>query len=102
MPIVADQKISNNSRTIISQNSPLTQSLEAGLTLARFLGIADELPLKIPLFGDAQLILSSKKDSYYYMNLNTCSCPAGANNRICNHQKDVCEALRTAKKSEAC
>jgi hypothetical protein len=47
--------------------SPVTQSVDAGKALAKFLGLSEELPESISLANGARLTLSSKKDCYYYV-----------------------------------
>ncbi len=88
-------------RKIEVLGGPVTQDLAAGLALAKFLGIQEEMPAKIPLAGNAQLTLSSKQDVYYYTNINLCTCPAGANHKICYHRKDLCQVARETQKAEA-
>ncbi len=73
---------------------PVTQTLQAGLALARYLGIEEELPKIIPLANGSRLTLSSKKDVYYVTTLRTCSCRAGAFGKICKHRRDASEAAR--------
>ncbi len=79
--------------------SPVTQELAAGMALARYLGIDEALPERIPLFGGSQLTLSSKKDVYYMTTLKACSCPAGQYHKICKHQRDACQAFRGQQKA---
>ena len=80
---------------------PVTQEIGAGLALARFLGIAEELPEKISLAGGMQLTLSSKADCYYVTTARSCTCPAGQHHKICRHVRDLSEALRTSQKAAA-
>ena len=46
--------------------NPVTQTIESGKALAKFLGLTEELPEIIVLANGARLTLSSKKDCYYY------------------------------------
>ncbi len=78
---------------------PVTQTVDACLALARFLGIAEELPKKIPLAGGMQLTLSSKADCFYVTTARGCTCPAGQYHKICRHVRDLNEALRGQQKA---
>ena len=77
--------------------STVTQSVEAGKALARFLGMKEELPETIALANGARLTLSSKKDCYYYVSEKGCTCKAGQYGRTCRHRRDLCEAAREAQ-----
>ena len=79
---------------------PVTQTIESGKALAKFLGLSEELPESIALANGARLILSSKKDAYYYTTLQSCTCKAGQNHKICRHRRDLCEATREAQKAK--
>ena len=63
--------------------NPVTQTTESGKALAEFLGMKEELPEIIALASGARLTLSSKKDVYYYTTLQSCTCKAGQNHKIC-------------------
>ncbi len=82
-------------------SAPVTQELAAGLALARYLSIDEELPEKITLWGGAQLTLSSKKDCWYYTTARSCTCPAGQFHKICKHVRDLNENLRMQQKAMA-
>ena len=86
-------------RNLLEGLSPVTQSLDAGKALAKFLGLSEELPESIALANGARLTLGSKKDAYYYTTLQSCTCMAGQNHRICWHRRDLCEAAREAQKA---
>ena len=85
-------------RNLLEGLSPVTQPVDAGKALAKFLGLSEELPESIALANGARLILSSKKDAYYYTTLQSCTCKAGQNHKICRHRRDLCEATREAQK----
>lgn len=85
-------------KLLVEISNPVTQTIDAGKALAKFLGLKEELPEKISLVNGSQLTLSSKKDCYYYTSLNGCSCKAGQYNQICKHRRDLCEATREAAK----
>lgn len=57
------------------------------------------MPESIALANGARLTLSSKKDAYYYTTLQSCTCMAGQNHKICRHRRDLCEATREAQKA---
>jgi hypothetical protein len=78
---------------------PTTQTIESGKALAKFLRLSEELPESIALANGARLTLSSKKDVYYYTTLQSCTCEAGQNHKICRHRRDLCEAAREAQKA---
>jgi hypothetical protein len=67
--------------------SPVTQTIESGKALAKFLGMKEELPESISLANGARLTLSTKKDCYYYTSEKGCTCKAGTYGRICRHRK---------------
>ena len=73
--------------------SPVTQTVDSGKALAKFLGMKEELPKIIALANGARLTLSSKKDCYYYVSEKGCTCKAGTYGRICRHRK----ALESSK-----
>lgn len=72
---------------IITPSVPVTQTIESGKALAKFLGLSEELPEMITLAGSARLVLSSKRDAYYVTTTDSCSCKAGQYGRICKHRK---------------
>jgi len=86
-------------RNLLEGLSPVTQTIERGKALAKFLGLSEELPESIALANDARLTLSSKKNAYYYTMLQSCTCKAGQHERICRHRRDLCEATREAQKA---
>ena len=49
-------------RNLLEGISPVTQTIESGKALAKFLGLSEELPESIALANGARLTLSSKKD----------------------------------------
>jgi hypothetical protein len=73
--------------------NPVTQTIESGKALAKFLGLSKELPETIALANGARLTLSTKKDCYYYTSEKGCTCKAGTYGRICRHWK----ALESSK-----
>lgn len=75
-----------------------TQTIESGKALAKFLGLKEEMPTIIRLANGAALVLSSKKDAYYYTSLNSCTCKAGEHHKICRHRRDLCQITREAIK----
>ena len=79
--------------------NPVTQTIESGKALAKFLGLSEDLPESIALANGARLTLSSKKDAYYYTTLQSCTCKAGQNHKICRHRRALCEATREAQKA---
>ena len=88
-------------RNLLEGLSPVTQPVDAGKALAKFLGLSEELPESIALTNCARLTLGSKKDAYYYTTLQSCTCKAGQNHKICRHRRDLCEAAREAQKAAA-
>jgi hypothetical protein len=72
--------------------NPVTQTIDSGKALAKFLGLSEELPAIIPLANGARLTLSSKKDCYYMTTPKSCSCKAGQYGRICKHRESQSEA----------
>ena len=67
--------------------NPVTQTIESGKALAKFLGMKEELPETIALANGARLTLSTKKDCYYYTSDRGCTCKAGTYGRMCKHRK---------------
>jgi hypothetical protein len=76
---------------------PMTQSIESGKALAKFLGLKEEMPKIIPLAKGSQLTLSSKRDAYYFTTLQSCTCPAGEHHKICYHRRDLCQATMESR-----
>jgi hypothetical protein len=76
-------------RNLLEGLSPVTQTIDSGKALAKFLGMKEELPEIIALANGARLNLSSKKDCYYYTSEKGCTCKAGQYGRICRHRKAV-------------
>ena len=74
-------------RNLLEGLSPVTQTIDSGKALAKFLGIKEELPEIIALANGARLTLSSKKDCSYYTSEKGCTCKAGQYGRICRHRK---------------
>lgn len=72
---------------VIVPSVPVTQTIESGKCLAKFLGMAEELPETISLANGARLVLSSRKDAYYMTTAKGCSCRAGQYGRMCKHRK---------------
>ena len=68
---------STMSENLLEENTPKTQSVGAGKALAQFLGL-DELPEVIALANGSRMVLSSKKDCYYTVTSQGCSCRAGS------------------------
>jgi hypothetical protein len=75
------------SENMLGGLNPVTQTIESGKALAKFLGLSEELPETIALANGARLNLSSKKDCYYYTFEKGCTCKAGTYGRICRHRK---------------
>ena len=69
--------------------NPVTQTIESGKALARFLGMKEELPEIIALANGARLVLSKKRDCYYFVSEKGCTCKAGIYGRICRHRKSL-------------
>jgi hypothetical protein len=69
------------------RTGPVTQTIDSGKALAKFLGIKEDLPQIISLANGARLSLSTKKDCYYFVNEKGCSCRAGQYNQLCKHRK---------------
>lgn len=79
-------------RTILAVASPLTQSAEAVKQLIAYQTHGQE-PAEMPDFYrltcDMVLVLSNKRDAYYVVTPNACSCPAAAYHpgQPCKHQR---------------
>ena len=67
--------------------SSVTQTIESGKALAGFLGMKEELPEIIALVNGARLVLSTKRDCYYFTSEKGCTCKAGTYGRMCRHRK---------------
>ena len=88
-------------KLLVENKNPVSQTIDSGKALARFLGLSEVLPEIIALANGSQLTLSSKKDCYYFTSLDGCSCPAGVHNKLCKHRRDLTQTNReAAKKSE--
>jgi hypothetical protein len=68
--------------------SPVTQSIESGKALSKFLGMQEEQPETIAL-ANARLVLSSKKDCYYFVSKEGCTCKAFTYRHTCNHVRTL-------------
>ena len=66
---------------------PTTQTIDSGKALAKFLGMEEELPESIALANGARLVLSKKRDCFYFVSEKGCTCRAGTYGRICRHRK---------------
>ncbi len=66
---------------------PTTQTIESGKALAKFLGLKDELPETIALANGARLVLSTKKEAYYFVSVDGCTCKGFTYRRTCKHVK---------------
>ena len=80
-------------KNLLEGLSPVTQTIESGKALAKFLGMKEELPETIVLANGARLVLSTKRDCYYFTSEKGCTCKAGTYGRICRHWK----ALESSK-----
>jgi hypothetical protein len=69
------------------RTGPVTQTIDSGKALAKYLGIKEDLPQVINLANGARLTLSSKRDCYYFTNATGCSCRAGQYNQLCKHRR---------------
>ncbi len=72
-------------RNLLEGISPVTQTIESGKALAKFLGLSEELPESIALANGARLTLSNKGDCFYVTSPQGCSCPEFAHRRTCEH-----------------
>ena len=79
----------NGRKTILEVTNPVTQTIDSGKALAKFLGLKEEMPQTIRLANGAQLTLSTKKDCYYVTSLQSCTCKAGQYRRACKHIKNL-------------
>ncbi len=85
-------------KLLVEIQNPVSQTIDSGKSLARFLGLSEVLPEIIALANESQLTLSGKKDCYYYTSPEGCSCPAGVHNKLCKHRRDLTQATRNAAK----
>jgi hypothetical protein len=69
------------------RTGPVTQTIDGGKALAKYLGIKEDRPEVINLANGARLTLSTKRDCYYFTNATGCSCRAGQYNQLCKHRK---------------
>ena len=80
-------------KNLLEGISPVTQTIDSGKALAKFLGMKEGLPETIALANGARLVLSAKRDCYYFTSEKGCTCKAGTYGRICKHRK----ALESSK-----
>ena len=81
-----------SARTIINQERPQTQTVDAIKALLSWRGRAsDPLPEFVELSGKEGrlvLVLNNKRDAYYTTTARACSCPAAIyNHGPCKHQR---------------
>lgn len=76
-------------KVLIQGNLSVTQTIDSGKALAKFLEMKEELPEIIALANGAQLTLSSKHDCYYMTTSKSCTCKAGSYGRLCRHRKEL-------------
>ena len=72
------------------RNGPVSQSIDAIKSLLAYVGrSADPLPVDVSLDnGRMVLVLSNKKDVFYTVTANKCSCPSAAyRGGRCKHQR---------------
>ncbi len=81
---------------VITPSVPVTQTIESGKALARFLGMAEETPEVISLADGARLVLSSKQDCYYVATVKSCSCRAGRFGKVCKHRRPLLKPEKSA------
>ena len=75
---------------------PVTQTIESGKALAKFLGMAEETPEIISLANGARLVLSGKRDCYYVATPQSCSCRAGQFGKVCKHRRPLLKPEKSA------
>ena len=73
-------------KNLLEGLNPVTQTTDSGKALAKFLGLSEELPETIAL-ANAKLVLSSKKDCYYFVSVDGCTCKAFTYRHTCKHVK---------------
>ena len=78
-------------KTLLASGSPITQRIDAVKALLAWKKVAsDPLPQEVSLdSGRLVLVLSKKKDCYYVVTANGCSCPAATYHpgTRCKHSK---------------
>jgi hypothetical protein len=78
-------------KSLLDSGSPITQSIDAVKSLLAYVGRAsDPLPTFLELAGGrCILVLSNRKDSYYTVTQNGCSCPSATYRpgKPCKHQR---------------
>lgn len=90
-------------KNLLDGLNPVTQTIESGKALAKFLGMKEEFPEIIVLANGARLALSTKKDAYYFVSVDGCTCKGFTYRRTCKHIKgskphgqSMAETLRQA------
>lgn len=80
--------LSNN--LVYTNPAPVTQSVEAVVSLLKSLNREFEpLPKTVKLGESCVLVLSRKKDAYYVTTPKACSCPSATYRRgMCKHQRE--------------
>ena len=80
-----------NEKTHLASGSPITQRIDAVKSLLAWKQVSsDPLPQEVSLdSGRLVLVLSKKKDCYYVVTANGCSCPAATYHpgTRCKHSK---------------
>ena len=78
-------------KTLLASGSPITQRIDAVKSLLAWKKVSsDPLPQEVSLdSGRLVLVLSKKKDCYYVVTANGCSCPAATYHpgTRCKHSK---------------
>ena len=78
-------------KTLLASGSPITQRIDAVKALLAWKKVSsDPLPQEVSLdSGRLVLVLSKKKDCYYVVTANGCSCPAATYHpgTRCKHSK---------------
>ena len=89
--IVFGENTMNGKNIVGGRTGPITQSVEAVKKLLTFLGrTSDPLPQEVSLDGGRLvLVLSNKKDVFYAVTSQACSCPAATYNPVkpCKHSR---------------
>lgn len=83
---------------------PVTQSIDAIKSLLAYVERAsDPMPSDVTLDnGRLVLVLSNKRDAYYTVTANKCSCPAASyHHGPCKHQRKYFAEVKAATKSKA-
>jgi hypothetical protein len=91
-------------RALLDRGSPITQSIDAVKSLLAYVGRAsDPLPTFLEL-PDKRciLVLSNKKDAYYTVTPESCSCPSATYRpgKPCKHQRKYFTEATTASKPQ--